>query len=320
MNAAQTLTATLGQGVSAQDSPALLKSIGSAVESMGSAVDSISVMSGVITNMEALQKHSGPVLAELQATITSSAKLNQQFSDQMTVGDQKANAMAAIQEKLMKSLKRQLRDMSKISEGMSLTIAKQGDDLITNKISLVQSGFQDMLKDHSTAQTLQNKDLQIQMGRFHSNFVNQQRCFELDRYDNSSRKRYRDSKFPSPPPNHRRMNCYDAPGDQPEGKWYDLGNHNERVRQPPAAKDWQEWSSEDIRVWVVGIGCPLLAAALFPPAGSNVEPPFSVANGKMLRHVYKFVDTLGGKGQAVAFERVHLKGELQSLIPDMPIE
>jgi hypothetical protein len=172
----------------------------------------------------------------------------------------------------------------------------------------VHLGVEQSLAISSALQKDQYNELQIQQMRNHSEFVTQLRISE-------SRKRPwedTDAHFP-----HRRRAPYAAPPEQ-----YGLydnrghihqGNGAHDGRPPLSNKGWHNWSREDVRGWIIEKGCPVLAAALFPPVGSPA-PPLTLSSGQHLQHLNKFLDKIGGDTLDVKFERLNLDTALKALL------
>ena len=248
---------------------------------------------------------------KLQETIESSAKLNEQYSNQISLGDVKAVAMANLQTDFSASLQKQLDGISQLSQAMRSTIEKQKDDLVSQKIDFITSNVKDLLNGYNTTQTIAHKDMQLQMEKFHSTFVNQQRSFEYVRHrESSNRKRHRDSESSSEGSVNQEL-C------QPP--WSDHGSQR-RAPAERALADWQSWTPACIRDWMESVGCPLFASVLFPSVGSGKISPVGIASGKMLLHLHDYVDQIVieesavGTALNISIQRKHLKSELAELV------
>ena len=249
--------------------------------------------------------------------------------------------MAEVQKDLVEKLQLEMAGVASVSQQMASELHKAKDEIVNQKIDIIKTGFSQMLTTQSSEQMTQNKDMQIQMTKFHVNLLNQQRVTEQNRfteqsrqdwyhhnrYENGGRKRARDydDHF-----NRRNSNGPEAGGSgdpDPEPWWSMEGcsDHtrpptvNERARPSTAARDWKTWSPVDIQNWMVAIGCPLFAATCFPPANSPRRPPVALANGEMLVSFHKYIDQIPVPTDleyafSFDFERGHLKIKLGSLI------
>jgi hypothetical protein len=221
--------------------------------------------------------------------------------------------------------------VTSVSQQMASELHKAKDEIVNQKIDIIKTGFSQMLTTQASEQMTQNKDMQIQMTKFHANLLNQQRVTEQNRfteqsrqdwyhhnrYENGGRKRDRDydDHF-----NRRNSNGPEAggSGDPAPESWWSM-DVNDRARPPTAAKHWKTWSPVDIQNWMVAIGCPSFAATCFPPADSPRRPPMALANGEMLVSFHKYIDQIPVPNDleypvSFEFERGHLKIKLGSLI------
>jgi hypothetical protein len=294
------VTKILGEGgIATKDSATILKCI----ESLGAAVGGIESLAGSVASFNDCRTDQGKVLDELKATAAATSVLHSQLCDtlaqdgrtgqaQVKESAEQSARMAAQSARLAARMEQSIEQNNKVTGLLSQQLRVQEDSMIKQHIEIVHLGVERSIAKHAREQKDQFNDLQIQQMKHHAEFVNQLRIGE-------SRKRPYDDGDANYP--HRRRDPYAAPREQ--HGLYDNRDHNQQgngvrdVRPPPpvqplSAQGWKNWSREDVRGWIIQIGCPLLAAALFPSVGSPA-PPIAVSGGLHLQHLNKFLENIG---------------------------